>query len=268
MQHLFQTEPRWKNKKLGTCTDTIGQSGCFITSLAMLADKLPDEVNDILRDGGGYSNGCLVIADKAAELLGLEYNGKSFDRPDYDCIIETNYYAPKVPQHFCVLTKDGILDPLGKNINYPIVSYRLFKGNTMSGFSDENVRLILESGFRQMRLTLLGKVDEKGLQADCDGRLAQTKTGNVDAVKDQFNDYMKASDLIWQKKSSCNSKIKELEAEQIKIMQEQEEAIQKIQDGCKAKIDDLTKQWITNNSYDLTDWRTCLGLLLKAIFKK
>lgn len=203
MEHLLQCDSRWGGKNLGTCTDTICQSGCMITCLAMLCGKLPNEVNDILRDNGGYSNGCLVIAEKAAELLGLDYNGIIYTRPDYPCIAETNYFAPKVPQHFFIINPDGsILDPLGKNINYPIVSYRLFKGEDM-GFSDENMRLILESGFRQMRQTLLGKVDEKGLQADCDAKLAQTKTGNVDAVKDQFNDYMGAVDNKYIKKTDC-----------------------------------------------------------------
>jgi len=225
MQHLLQTDPRWKNKKLGTCTDTIGQSGCFITSLAMLADKLPDEVNDILRDGGGYSNGCLVIADKAAKLLGLEYGGKTNSfKPTVPVIAETKYFAPKVPQHFFVVNPDGsIIDPLGKNINYPIISYRLFKRKeTMS-------------------------------EPTCEAKLtAMTKT--MEAYK--------------AKSDKRKEQIAEMEAEQIKLMQEQEKAIRMLNDGCKAKIDDLTKQWITNNSYDLSDWRTCLGLLLKAIFKK
>jgi len=137
MIRLLQNDNRWKDQKLGACSDTIGTSGCFITSLAMMSDKLPNEVNDILKNKGGYSNGCLVNPAKAAELLGLEYYGISQTKPPYDCICETTYYAPKVPQHFFVLLKDGtILNPLNVDVKYPIKSYRLFKAKEQTMKTD------------------------------------------------------------------------------------------------------------------------------------
>lgn len=116
------------NDKLGTCSDTIAQSGCFITCLAMLAEIPPPEVNRLLIDNRGYKSGCLVDSLRASEILKLPYYGISNNKPNYTCIAETNYYAPKVPQHFFIVTKEGKkIDPLGKNIDYPIVSYRLFR---------------------------------------------------------------------------------------------------------------------------------------------
>lgn len=131
-----QVDPKWKNTKLGTCSTTIGQSGCFMTSLANVAWKLPSEVNELFKKNGAYVSGCLVSSDKAAALLNLTYGGKTTTKPSVVCIAETNYYASKgVPQHFFMWHPDGrIADPLDMNPdwqkntkNYPIVSYRLFQ---------------------------------------------------------------------------------------------------------------------------------------------
>lgn len=128
-----QIDPRWKNIKLGTCSDTIGQSGCKITCLGMLSGKTPEEVNKIMP----YVNGCLTDDATAAEALGLEFQGRVKVAPVGFgwCIAETNHYAKEgVPQHFFVYDADTKIrvDPLDLNPvpevnNYNIVSYRLFK---------------------------------------------------------------------------------------------------------------------------------------------
>lgn len=131
MTNLSQNDNRWKNLRLGTSNTTYGQSGCFVTSLAMLSHKLPTEVNALFISQGVYKLGCLVgDSAKAASVLGIEYGGKTTFRPPFTCISETNYYKPVVPQHFFVLLTNGeIIDPIDgrqKKNNYPIVSYRLF----------------------------------------------------------------------------------------------------------------------------------------------
>jgi hypothetical protein len=94
----------------------------------------------------------MVISPLAATALDLEYNGVSYEKPDYDCICETSYFDPKTPQHFFILRKDGsINDPLGKNINYPIKSYRLFKAKESEGnmpFNDQEVREMIRANVR------------------------------------------------------------------------------------------------------------------------
>lgn len=67
---LSQRDPRWKNKKLGTSNVTIGNYGCFITSIAMVLGTTPDIVNNTLKDNGGYYKGNLVIWQKVVELFG------------------------------------------------------------------------------------------------------------------------------------------------------------------------------------------------------
>lgn len=130
MKIYSQRDLRWANEKLGTCTDTIGKSGCKITCLASFCGKTPTEVNSIIP----YVNGCLTNDETAAKALGLYFGGKSTTKPDHDCIAETNHYKSKgVPQHFFILLADGTcvdpldLDPKPKKNPYNIVSYRLFK---------------------------------------------------------------------------------------------------------------------------------------------
>lgn len=132
IKHLSQRDPKWGINRLGTCSDTIFQSGCVITSLAMLANTTPDEVNELFIKKKGYTDGCIVIWTQAAKLLDLKYSPVTSKAVFYPCIAETDFYAKRgVPQHFFVLLEDGtILDPLDrsgskpkKNI-YPIKNFR------------------------------------------------------------------------------------------------------------------------------------------------
>lgn len=132
MNYFSQKDKRWSGKKLGTCNTTIGTSGCFITSLAMLDGRTPDVINDLLKNNGGYSGGCNLLSDKAAQILGLQYLGKTIYKPGFTCIAETDHYKSSgFPQHFFIIFPDGhINDPLSQeNISNPyhIVSYRQFK---------------------------------------------------------------------------------------------------------------------------------------------
>ncbi len=146
---------RWQ--KLGTCSVRIGTHGCFITSLANLADTSitnprgnvsvanPSIVDWKATTDGLYAKGCLVVSKAFAKMLGLEYNGRSTKQPKYNCIGETNYYNRQgIPQHFFVVFADGdILDPLDlfpkkKTNKYArhMVSYRLFR-NTKNDCSEQ-----------------------------------------------------------------------------------------------------------------------------------
>jgi hypothetical protein len=126
----------WGAVRLGNSTDTIRQSGCAITCLAMLSEMPPDEVNDLLLTKGGYIQGCLVAWDKASKILGLTYKANRKTPDASPTIAETRHYASKgVPQHFFLVFSDNtIIDPLDNmprrkpNI-YEIVGYRnIIKG--------------------------------------------------------------------------------------------------------------------------------------------
>lgn len=130
MRTQIQGDSRWKNEKLGHSNETIGKSGCFVTSLANMSDRTPSEVNKILTDSGLInSNGMLTDKIRIAQVLGLEYHGASSIQPEYPSIAETAHFASRgVLQHFYIINPDGSqIDPLGYSIKYKVKSYRLFK---------------------------------------------------------------------------------------------------------------------------------------------
>lgn len=147
MQHYSQKQEPWQSDKLGTCNTTIRFNGCFIVSLSMLTNSVdPRQVNELLKQDGGYSQGCMVNSSKAASILGLQYGGRTNIKPKFICIAETqDYDRPSTAykeQHFFVFAPKGtveekydvILDPLDnpcvwKKNPYHIVSYRLFHIN-------------------------------------------------------------------------------------------------------------------------------------------
>jgi hypothetical protein len=170
MNHYLQTDPRWANLKYDG-ENTFARYGCFVTSLAMIADKLPTEVAKILKDNDLFTNGYINDSTKAASLLGLIYDGKSTSKPDYDCICETLYYGG---QHFFVLLKDGTqLDPLGKSIKYPIKTYRLFRKeeNVNCKLDDEKALHMRRNIVFRLRNVILGREGdptEQTVQEDAD----------------------------------------------------------------------------------------------------
>lgn len=81
-----QRQSPWNNYQLGTCSgDTIGSSGCAITSIAMAMTPVvtnldPGVLNSYLTNNGGYASGCLVKWANAAGIDGaggFQYYGSS-----------------------------------------------------------------------------------------------------------------------------------------------------------------------------------------------
>lgn len=85
---LGQRDSRWASILLGynTSTYTIGSHGCLVTSLSMLIGKTPDQVNQILKDNGGFlAGGGLFIWGKASVLgLTCQYTSSSYSGPVTD----------------------------------------------------------------------------------------------------------------------------------------------------------------------------------------
>ena len=95
---LSQRDPRWKDIKLGFGNTTIGFYGCTITSLAMLAGLLPNEVNERLRGVNGYAgdNKNLIIWAKVKQAipwLEWEWRGYSYFNDNICGIQEDNLEA-------------------------------------------------------------------------------------------------------------------------------------------------------------------------------
>jgi len=159
------------NDKIGTCNVTIRSHGCFLVSLCMLADIDPRQANKILREQGGYSNGCLIRSERAAELLNLNYGGRTRQKQNSVCIAETDHFKKiGIPQHFFVWLGNGrIIDPLTgqeKNNPYKIVSYRLFKPKE----NDMKLKEKLEQALRCI--------------SRC--RTGQNQKGEVDYIRKEF----------------------------------------------------------------------------------
>ena len=70
---MLQNNEAWKNVKLGTSQDTIGQSGCLLCCYAMIAGNCgraenPITLNDKFKSRNGYINGALLTPTSLSEL--------------------------------------------------------------------------------------------------------------------------------------------------------------------------------------------------------
>ena len=92
----LQTDPRWANKKLGKSNCTMADSGCAVTSVAILTvysntiideDYDPGFLCDYLSDNGGFdSSGCL----NWNAVPGLSHAGRGdFSSPDKKTVTDT-----------------------------------------------------------------------------------------------------------------------------------------------------------------------------------
>ncbi len=78
LQWYSQVNSQWSAAQLGTCSSTIGSSGCVISCGSMLltsevsgnADYTPATLNSWLKSNSGYSAGCDVIWTKIADADG------------------------------------------------------------------------------------------------------------------------------------------------------------------------------------------------------
>jgi hypothetical protein len=118
-----QNDPRWAFQLLGPTFETIGQSGCAVTSAAMVlsaygVDTDPDRLNQYLSTHAGYTESGWVYWEKAAEVAPGGQVEKAYeDLPSY-ALIDQNLLGgnPVIVRltlrngttHFVVLVgKDG-----------------------------------------------------------------------------------------------------------------------------------------------------------------
>jgi len=87
-----QDDPRWSFQLLGPTYETIGQSGCAITSAAMVlsaygVDTDPQRLNDFLNAHGGYTPSGWLYWEKAAAIAPGGQVEKAYeDLPSYALI--------------------------------------------------------------------------------------------------------------------------------------------------------------------------------------
>ena len=136
---MYYSQKDYPKVKLGTCADTIAQSGCFLTSFCNVLQELKvTQINPEYFNRKAFpAGGCMANAAYWASLYDMYYT-KTTVTPKGVCIIETDHFASAgFPQHFC-MWKDGmIIDPLDHNPQwkknpYHVVSYRVFTPNKTS----------------------------------------------------------------------------------------------------------------------------------------
>jgi len=137
-----QHDPAYKKIRLGTCTTTLYESSCFLTSFCNFLslqgiDIDPIVLNELCKKKGFFSNGCMFNASAVAKYFGFTYeriNKKDVKMLPGLCVMETDMYKLKFPQHFVLFrpSSNERVDPLDsftpiwETNNYPIVSYRVF----------------------------------------------------------------------------------------------------------------------------------------------
>lgn len=93
-----QDDPRWTFDLIGPTYDTMGQSGCAITSAAMVlsaygVDTDPQRLNQYLTTHGGYTPNGWLYWEKAAEVAPYAQVERAYeDPPSYD-LIDKNLLA-------------------------------------------------------------------------------------------------------------------------------------------------------------------------------
>ena len=118
-----QNDPRWTFQLLGPTFETLGQSGCAVTSAAMVlaaygVDTDPDRLNQYLATHAGYTEQGWLYWEKAAEIAPYDQVEKAYeDLPSY-ALIDENLLSgnpviirltlPNGRTHFVVVVgKDG-----------------------------------------------------------------------------------------------------------------------------------------------------------------
>lgn len=83
--HYYQTDSRWKNERLGGSRYTIGDSGCAITSIAMVFTYHNEKVNpEKLADVSSFTNQGYIDWDSATKKF------------DMDLVEKTNHFSGSI----------------------------------------------------------------------------------------------------------------------------------------------------------------------------
>lgn len=135
MIELRQDNPKWAMLKLGKSGHTMSRFGCYVTALASLLNRQPDEFLSFLNDNDCFDEFGLLNNVKVAKLLNMKYHYENGDYPGENIACTNFYYKLGFPQHFFLKLADGrIMDPLyGKVMenHYKIVSTRVWENGNV-----------------------------------------------------------------------------------------------------------------------------------------
>jgi len=143
MENLSQRNALWKDIKIGNSTSTIGNYGCTITAIAMLAGTTPDVVNAFLTAVNGFLVDRIIWTKINETKLGLHFPdmGRQYVYNDVavreaiekngGCLVEVDYdgvVATPSDRHWVLyIGNHQLIDPWTGTIK-PTSSYPLVKG--------------------------------------------------------------------------------------------------------------------------------------------
>jgi hypothetical protein len=143
MENLSQRDARWKDIKIGNSTSSIGNYGCTITAIAMLAGTTPDVVNAFLTAVNGFLVDRIIWSKLNETKLGLHFPdmGRQYIYNDVavreaiekngGCLVEVDYdgvVATPSDRHWVLyIGNHNLIDPWTGTIK-PTSSYPLVKG--------------------------------------------------------------------------------------------------------------------------------------------
>jgi hypothetical protein len=96
-----QRDPKWKMKKLGTSSLTLGTAGCTLTDLSMLLNfygikSEPDELNEQLKASGGFYMGSLIVWSAFVRRFNFKSYKRSLSYNNWDVWTQINIYGRPV----------------------------------------------------------------------------------------------------------------------------------------------------------------------------
>lgn len=216
MENLSQRDIRWKDIKIGNSTSTIGNYGCTITCLAMLAGTTPDVVNAFLTAVDGFSVDRIIWSKINETKLGLHFpdmgrqyvyndvavreaiekNGGCLVEVDYDGVVTTpsdRHWVLFIGNHQLIDPWTGTIRPTS---SYPIVKgYAIIEKNNEQDdltSSEENIlRFLREQNADEgkVREAFGALTDKIALQAQI-----QTLGEKILSLESSHNDLQKQVD--------------------------------------------------------------------------
>src|SRR4051794_11813622 len=85
---FLQRDPKWSADKVGFSSETLGEVGCTVCSVAMAANALgehttPKDLNSELSKNGGYTQDGWLIWGRIAQAFGNRVEAVTEDRPSH-----------------------------------------------------------------------------------------------------------------------------------------------------------------------------------------
>ncbi len=261
-----QRDNSWSSELLGYNTSqpyTIGNYGCLITSYGMYIDKNPHDVNELLKDNDGFTNGRLFIWSKCT-VLGLS---QIYISPKYSGPV-TDHGINKIKEHIdngrpLICEVDFNPSTVSEEMHFLLVighdGDKIFAADPWSG---EIINLDVYGGakraiiqFRAYDKTLTDDTGtDNAIIQNSDNWIALLQrynfTNNKDIVFTEIDKLVKYEDIVREKDKELEQKDKQIEevqeqavtlSDEIKRLQDENEDLKKDTTTVEEKVDDHGK---------------------------